>query len=172
MKELYLANGLFLLVFRAYSIHEYNVSQFMAFQMVPVCGFKNDTWPMAFSFWFLGPIQSMNVKYFEATWENTYCREVIYLLSMGKDIYTIKWFVMSLKNSYWKETIQLLKMWQVIHNVKYFKATWENRYWWEIIQLLSMWQDIYIIKWFMAFQMILVLTKKWYLANGLFLLIF
>ena len=48
MKELYLANGLFLLIFRAYSINEYNVSLFMAFQKVVVCGFKNDTWLMPF----------------------------------------------------------------------------------------------------------------------------
>ena len=60
MKEWHLANGLFLLIFRAYSINKYNLGQFMAFQMVLVCGFKYETWRMPFLSDFVGPIQSMN----------------------------------------------------------------------------------------------------------------
>ena len=41
-------------------LHHQMVHGFMAFQMILVRGWKNDTWLMAFSLWFLGPIQSMN----------------------------------------------------------------------------------------------------------------
>ena len=40
--------------------HHQMVHVFMAFQIFLVCGWKNYTWIKAFSFWFLGPIQSMN----------------------------------------------------------------------------------------------------------------
>ena len=33
-------------------LHHQMVHGFMAFQMILVCGWKNDTWLMAFSFWF------------------------------------------------------------------------------------------------------------------------
>ena len=103
----------------------YIIKWFMAFQMSLVCGWKNDTWLMAFSISFFRAysINEYNISQFmtfqmvvmcgrnsatyllnvalfhphvwSITREHTLLRSHLYLLSMGQDIYTFKWFVMS-----------------------------------------------------------------------------
>ena len=100
----------------------YIIKWFMAFQMSLVCGWKNDTWLMAFSHRFFraysineynisqfmtfqmvvvcewkGAMYLLNVALFHPYmfWSNM--RDnillIIYLLSMQEDIYTIKWLM-------------------------------------------------------------------------------